>query len=271
MKISIVTPCFNSVRFIEETIFSVLNQSYENIEYIVIDGGSTDGTLDIIRRYEDRLAYWCTEPDLGMYDAIAKGLEKATGEVHCYLNSDDIYLANTFRSVIDIFTQLKHVSWIHGRSTKMLANGLVFSSGLSVPFRRKRIRKGIYNYNKMSIQQESTFWRSSLTRVTDMSTFRRHRFAGDAYLWSTFAVYSDLYIVNAQFAAFRQHPFQLSHDRAAYNRELKDSLGAKRAFTVKAMRRLFSFMPNRIKLRLFRRNYIVFDNNEMKWRCAKQL
>lgn len=89
MKISIITVCYNRKDTIEQTIESVLNQSYADKEYIIIDGNSTDGTQDIIQKYKDRLAYWCSEPDNGLYDAMNKGLRHVTGDVIAFLNSDD--------------------------------------------------------------------------------------------------------------------------------------------------------------------------------------
>ncbi len=91
IKISVVTVCFNSAKTIEQTIRSVINQSYKNIEYVVIDGGSKDGTIDIIKKYEAYISYWVSEPDEGIYDAMNKGIKVATGEVIAFLNSDDWY------------------------------------------------------------------------------------------------------------------------------------------------------------------------------------
>ena len=85
--ISVITVSYNAVSTIEQTILSVINQTYSNIEYIIIDGGSTDGTIDIIRRYEDKIAYWVSEPDRGIYDAMNKGASKANGEYIAFLNT----------------------------------------------------------------------------------------------------------------------------------------------------------------------------------------
>ena len=103
LKISIITVCYNSAEFFEEAIESVLSQDYDNFEYIIIDGGSTDGSVDIIRKYEDRLAYWCSEPDAGLYDAMNKGIAKATGDIVGMINSDDYYFPGAFKKVAATF------------------------------------------------------------------------------------------------------------------------------------------------------------------------
>jgi glycosyltransferase len=103
LKISIITVCYNAEKYLEEAIESVLSQDYDNFEYIIIDGGSTDGTLDIIRKYEDRLAYWVSEPDRGIYDAMNKGIAKASGDIIGMINSDDYYFPDAFKKVAAAF------------------------------------------------------------------------------------------------------------------------------------------------------------------------
>ncbi|MCF7854713.1 MAG: glycosyltransferase, partial [Candidatus Pacebacteria bacterium] len=102
-RITVVTPSFNQGKFIEETIRSVLLQGYEDLEYIIMDGGSTDGTVAIIRKYEPWLTYWQSQPDKGQTNAINAGLSRATGNVLCYLNSDDVYEPSTFSRVGSLF------------------------------------------------------------------------------------------------------------------------------------------------------------------------
>lgn len=113
-RVTIVTPSFNQANYLEATIRSVLMQNYPNLEYMVIDGGSTDGSVDIIRRYQDRLAYWVSEPDLGQSHAINKGFALATGDWLAWLNSDDIYLPGALSEVARVIQANKKCNWIVG-------------------------------------------------------------------------------------------------------------------------------------------------------------
>lgn len=113
-KISVIMPSFNQVEYIERSILSVLNQGYPNLEFIIIDGGSKDGTLDIIRKYESKLAYWHSAPDKGQSDALNQGFSKATGDIFGWLNSDDLYLPGAFDEVIREFEHHPMSSVIFG-------------------------------------------------------------------------------------------------------------------------------------------------------------
>lgn len=98
--ISVVTVCYNASTTIEATIQSVINQTYPHIEYIIIDGGSTDGTVDIIKQYANRITYWVSEPDKGIYDAMNKGVKYVTGDLVYFIGSGDILLPNVFKSIL---------------------------------------------------------------------------------------------------------------------------------------------------------------------------
>jgi glycosyltransferase involved in cell wall biosynthesis len=107
--ISIITVVYNGASTLEQTILSVINQTYKNIEYIIIDGGSTDGTVDIIKKYEKHLAYWVSEPDKGIYDAMNKGIKKANGELIGLINSDDWYEQDAIYNVVSEFNKIKTI------------------------------------------------------------------------------------------------------------------------------------------------------------------
>lgn len=104
-KISVITICYNSVNTLEKTILSVINQNYDNLEYIVIDGGSKDGTVDIIKKYQNNIAYWVSEPDKGISDAFNKGIAAATGEIIGIVNSDDQYLPEALRTIAENYDE----------------------------------------------------------------------------------------------------------------------------------------------------------------------
>jgi glycosyltransferase involved in cell wall biosynthesis len=112
--VSVITPSLNQGRFIERTIRSVLDQEYPGLQYIVVDGGSSDATVDIVQRYRDQLASWCSEPDRGQVHAINKGLAQATGDVVAFLNSDDVYLPGALSAVGQAFARDRRLSWLCG-------------------------------------------------------------------------------------------------------------------------------------------------------------
>ena len=121
-KISIVTPCYNQGHFIEETILSILNQNYPNLEYIIIDGGSTDNTVEIIKKYEKHLKYWVSEKDSGQANAINKGLKYCSGEIFNWLNSDDYLEPDSLYKIATAFDDEK-VQMVAGKVRNFSSNG----------------------------------------------------------------------------------------------------------------------------------------------------
>jgi glycosyltransferase involved in cell wall biosynthesis len=122
-KISIVTPSFNQAHYIEKTITSVIDQKYPNIEYIIFDAGSTDGSVEIIRKYEDKITFWESKPDKGQADAIYRGFEMATGDIIAWVNSDDYYLPGSFNTVGEYFRQKPETRWLIGNGIVINAEG----------------------------------------------------------------------------------------------------------------------------------------------------
>ena len=205
-KISIITPTFNCSKYLEDTIKSIISQNYPNLEYIVIDGGSTDGTVEIIRKYSDFIAFWISEPDDGMYDAINKGFQRSTGEIMAWLNSDDLYHNGALLCVGEIFEDLSEVEWIVGKSCLFNSEGLCAKMNDTQYWSKNRILSMDYKW----IQQENVFWRRSLWIKAGAEMNLNFKLAGDFELWNRFFDYSCLHSVQTSFAGFRLHGQQLS-------------------------------------------------------------
>ena len=167
MKVSVITVCYNAVQGIEKTIMSVLEQTYSDIEYIVIDGGSVDGTLDVIRKYKDKVSYYVSEPDNGIYDAMNKGVRTATGEWITFLNAGDHYYSNT--SVEDVFSHeiLPDTDVVYGFQVHSYDYG---------KFVRKRLPLTFFN-SGMPFGHESSFVRSGVMKRIGFDT--SYRIAAD--------------------------------------------------------------------------------------------
>ncbi len=155
-KISIITPSYNQGHFIEETIISVLSQNYPNLEYIVIDGGSKDNTLDIIRKYESKLAYWVSEKDGGQSEAINKGFKRATGDIIAWLNSDDILLPGALHRVAEALTTGGY-DLVNGQTVIIDENSNILTSHFTLKQKKWYAKRGIYYVN-----QPAMFWKRAI-------------------------------------------------------------------------------------------------------------
>jgi glycosyltransferase involved in cell wall biosynthesis len=203
-KISIVTPNFNYGHLIEGTIRSVLMQRYPNLEYIVIDDGSVDDSVEIIKKYESKLGYFEHQENQGQYPSVNKGFSKATGEICGWINSDDVYLPWTFRVVGRIFAEFPEVDWIVGQPSG-IQDGVVHSVYSMRVFPRVMIRAGLFNDGKPGyggcIQQESCFWRRTLwEKVGGLRA--ELQYAADFDLWTRFAQHADLHAVSTLLGGF---------------------------------------------------------------------
>jgi glycosyltransferase involved in cell wall biosynthesis len=134
VKISIVTPSYNQAEFLETTISSVLSQGYPNLEYIIIDGGSTDGSVEIIKKYEKYVTYWISEKDQGQSDALNKGFRAATGEIVGWLNADDLYLSGCFNAIAEFFGTHPECDVVYGDYRWINEGGAVLQNRREIGF-----------------------------------------------------------------------------------------------------------------------------------------
>ena len=198
-KVSIVTPSFNQAHFLEETILTVLGQDYPNLEYIIIDGGSTDGSVEIIRRYAARLSFWQSEPDQGQTDAINQGFARATGEVFAWINSDDLLLPGAVTAAVRQLQAHPEAAMVYGGCQLINAAGEKIGDFPAAQTDLRRLQRGYVH-----IPQQSAFFRADLWRKVaplDVSFY----FAMDYDLWTRLAREGDLVYVPQTWAAFRLH------------------------------------------------------------------
>lgn len=222
--VTVITPVFNGGPMIRATIESVLRQTYACIEYIVVDGNSSDDTLDVVRSFGDGVTRLISEPDSGMYDALAKGLLCARGEIICYINAGDFLHPYAVQAAVDVFNNSNY-SWLTGCRSVCNEDGVVTHVDLPFRYKRSLIKSGSYGKALPFIQQESTFWRASLLRAVDMDFLRSLRLAGDYYLWWCFSEQADLEIVSSPLGVFKKHGGQLSEMKSLYLSEIESFAG----------------------------------------------
>lgn len=209
-RVSVVTPSFNQGRFLEATIKSILDQNYPNLEYIIMDGGSTDNSVEIIKKYEKSLTYWQSQKDRGQNHAITEGFKHATGEIFAYLNSDDLYHPWTLHTVAEIFSQQPKVEWLTTQTTMVFdAAGEPLTTHHAIQHTRLRFYSGMTLRNFFDesgwIQQEGTFWRRSLWEKAGARMDEDAYRTGDYELWARFFQYADLTTTRIPLGAFRWH------------------------------------------------------------------
>lgn len=277
-RISVVTPSFNQGEFLEATLRSVITQGYPELEYVVIDGGSTDDSVSIIERYEADLAYWVSEPDQGHAHALNKGFAKTTGEIMCWINSSDMYYPWTLETVAQIFSELPEVEWIEGVGSWFDVHGRPRAvPSASSAYNAYDVLAGHY----LGIQQESVFWRRDLWERAGGRLDQSLTCAADFDLWLRFYRLAPLYHVETLLGGFRVHGDRLSdvgnglYEREA--RQLHSRFVASYDRRSRARARLLRFVgPNGSRIigdRLnkagimpwYRHPRAVFDFDRMTW------
>lgn len=236
-KISIVTPTFSQSDTLEQTIDSVLSQGYPELEYIIIDGGSTDGTTAVLEKYARHLSYWVSEPDNGQAHALNKGFSRATGEILAYINSDDYYQPDTFSVVAQEWTRRKF-DILYGKCEFVDLNGqhMHYHQGnLNSLFEVADLWRRWWN--GCQIIQPEVFWSAEIYRQTQGFDERRY-FGMDYRLWlDMFSRAPEVRRIDSVLTSFRVTPVQKTADRDAVARELLEIL---REFVKESGRKRFS-------------------------------
>lgn len=195
--VSIITPSFNQAEFLEQTIQSVLTQDYSNIEYIIIDGGSTDGSVDVIKKYADKIKVWVSEPDKGQTEAINKGFAKAKGEILAWINSDDIYNPNAVSEAVEYLIENPNIAMVYADCNFIDENGNVIGK-----FNAKQTNYKLLRQGSVHIPQQTMFFRAKYWTPLDPSFY----FAMDYDLWTHIAKQAEIkYLQGHVWASFRIH------------------------------------------------------------------
>ncbi len=229
-QVAVVTPVKNGEKYLAEAIESVMGQTLANWEYLIVDGGSHDNSLDIAKEYErrDERITVISSSDRGMYDAVFKGFQRTTAPICCWLPCDDKFMPWAFETAAKYMTQM-HAEWVTGIPARWDKGGLLHYVGFPQYYLRTLIRLGFYNGRCLNfIQQVSTFFsRNLLNRVDphEIEAIRALKGAGDFFLWTRFARFSPLRTVPTVVSGFRQHGANWSTQYAAlYDAEIS-SLG----------------------------------------------
>lgn len=255
-RITLVTPVLNGARYIESAIRSVIFQGYPNLEYIIVDGGSTDGTIEVIRKWSEHLAWWVSEPDGGMYDALNKGFARSSGEIMGWLSASDMLHVGSLWAVASVFMRFPEVEWITGIPTHFNEFGMTVGVSRLPRWSRIRFLVGANQY----IQQESTFWRRSLWEKAGGCLDASLKMGGDFELWVRFFRHARLYSVNALIGGFRMHRDSLGLANIDECHRVHDDIirrEIKSARLGRSMLILYSLSKFLLRLRLLGRLYRV--------------
>jgi len=268
-KISIITPCLNAEKYIEETVRSVTEQAAVlsnkvELEYIICDGNSTDKTLDIINALKSKYIKIISNRDSGMYAALSKGIKLVSGDITAYINAGDYYNKYAFDIITEIFEK-KQAHWLTGYIVTYNEQSYLVDCRLPYRYRKRFFTCGYYGTKLPFIQQESTFWSSSLNELIDCNYLSKLKYAGDFYIWLQFSKAQELKIVESYLGGFRKHRGQISENLAAYHTEMQQLVLPANIsdFILYCFDKGLWYLPSKIK-KTFNQNGIFRFNHELQ-------
>jgi len=281
MKFTVITPCRNAEGLIQDTIRSLTQQTILSIdlghelEYILVDGSSEDKTVEVaqaawIERPNARMTI-ISEPDQGMYDALVKGFKiPSSSDVVSYLNAGDYYSDHCL-AVVGAAFSIPELQWLTGMWVVYTKMGGIFGAKVPWQYSRDLIRRGYHGVygSGASIQQESTFWRRSLLNGVSMDALKDLRYAGDLYLWSSFAENHELYVAAAHLGGFRYHGNHLSQVQNLYKEEALRFINGKKLSgpLLGLLHKVTGCVPPSIRIRLrIAKRLVAYEIESDTWK-----
>lgn len=275
LQFTIIIPVFNGGAKIIRTLDSLraqtaLAEGTARLSVLVMDGASTDDTCARVAAFDDPRIEVFSEPDSGMYDALAKGLARAGGGVTGYLPAGEVLDPHALAVAAEVLTRYPKIAWITGQEVTRNAAGQIINCRLPHPFRRRFFDCGMYGTRLTVLQQESTLWRSALNARVDLDRLAACRLAGDYLLWRSFACAHDLYVIDTHIGSFTVEPGQLSkQEPGAYRRELR-ALRRRPMLWERVAALLYRQYVKRTRPGRSARRLIRFDHGKGGWRLTRR-
>ncbi len=275
MHFTIVIPVFNGGGKITRTLDSLRAQTAladgtARLSVLVMDGASTDETCARVAALDDPRIAIHSAPDRGMYDALARGLARAGGDVTGYLPAGEVLDPHAFAVVAEVLARHPEIQWITGQEVTRNAAGQIINCRLPHPFWRRFFDCGMYGTRLTVLQQESTLWRSALNAEIDLDRLATCRLAGDYLLWRSFARAHELYVIDTHIGSFTVEPGQLSkQEPGAYRRELR-ALRRRPALWERLAALLCRQYEKRARPGKTARRLVRFDHDSGAWRLSRR-
>lgn len=274
MQFTIIIPVFNAGEKITRTIDSLLRQTAlargaAHLNCLVIDGASNDDTVARVNAYDDARINILSEPDRGMYDALAKGLTQASGDVTGYLPAGEVLDPHAFDVTAEVLTRYPQIRWLTGQEVTRNEKGQIVNCRLPHPFIRRFFDCGMYGTRLTVLQQESTLWRSTLNAHVDLTQLAACKLAGDFLLWHSFARHEPLYVIDTHIGSFTVEPDQLSKQMpGGYRREIR-ALRRRPALWERAAALLYRQYVKRSRPGKVARRMVRYDHIAQEWRLTR--